>query len=481
MTASAPQPANDRAESVEGLAGVESVEARVGVFHQSFLLLSVSLVALITVIAFEGMAVSTAMPEAARELDAVRSYGLAFSVMLTTQLLGIVLAGVWCDRSGPLPSLFAGQLLFAVGCGACGGSQAFGPFLAGRGVAGLGAGLIIVAGYVVIGRAYPESLRPKVFSVISAAWVLPSLLGPPIAAWVTTTWSWRWVFWLVVVPVIAAVVLVFARRSQIAAADADIDESSRDHREHARAAWFGLLIAASAGALQWGTHDLEFDWSAKTVVAVLGVLGIAVTAPMLLPRGTWLLRRGLPSVMLARFLLTCSFFGTITYIPLMLVNERGQSLATAGTILAVGSLGWSTGSWVQGRDRWAGRRDRLVVAGGALLTAGLLGVVAVTQFGWHPYLVAVALVACGSGMGLGTASLSVLSLTLTSPADHGTTSSSLQLADVLGSVLGIAAAGAVFAARHTTAGQDVPVFVSMWLGLSAVAALVVVAGRRIRT
>ena len=152
------------------------------------------------------------MPDAARELDAVRSYGLAFSVMLTTQLLGIVLAGVWCDRSGPLPSLFAGQLLFAVGCGLCGSSQAFGPFLAGRGVAGLGAGLIIVAGYVVIGRAYPESLRPKVFSVISAAWVLPSLLGPPIAAWVTTTWSWRWVFWLVVVPVVVAVVLVFARR-----------------------------------------------------------------------------------------------------------------------------------------------------------------------------------------------------------------------------------------------------------------------------
>ncbi|GAA2168710.1 MFS transporter [Pedococcus bigeumensis] len=478
MTAPTPQPAR---EGLEGPGADRPDAARVGVFHPRFVLLSVSLLALITVIAFEGMAVSTAMPDAARELDAVRSYGLAFSVMLTTQLLGIVLAGVWCDRSGPLPSLFAGQLLFAAGCGLCGGSQSFGPFLAGRGVAGLGAGLIIVAGYVVIGRAYPESLRPKVFSVISAAWVLPSLLGPPIAAWVTTTWSWRWVFWLVVVPVVAAIALVFFRRSQIAAADEGIDESSRDHREHARAAWFGVLIAASAGALQWGTHDLEFQWSAKTAVAVLGVVGIAATAPRLLPRGTWLLRRGLPSVMLARFLLTCSFFGTITYIPLMLVNERGQSLTTAGTILAVGSLGWSTGSWVQGRDHWAGRRDQLVVAGGVLLTTGLLAIVAVAQFALHPWLVAVALVACGMGMGLGTASLSVLSLTLTAPADHGTTSSSLQLADVLGSVLGIAAAGAVFAARHTAAGQDIPVFVSMWLGLSVVAALVVVAGQRIRT
>jgi MFS family permease len=454
---------------------------RAGVFDAAYALVSVALVALITVIAFEGMAVSTAMPAAARELDAVRSYGLAFSVMLTTQLLGIVLAGVWCDRSGPLPSLYAGQLLFAAGCAGCGSAQSFGPFLVGRGVAGLGAGLIIVAGYVVIGRAYPASLRPKVFSVISAAWVLPSLLGPPVSAWVTTTWSWRWVFWLVVVPVVVAMALVWARRQQIMEADVGIEAASRDHREHVRAAWLGIVIAASAGALQWGTHNLDHAAAPQLAVALAGVVGIGVAAPLLLPDGTFVMRRGLPSVMIARFLLTSSFFGTITYIPLMLVNERGLSLGRAGMILAVGSLGWSAGSWVQGRDRWTGRRERLVSLGGLLLTAGLLAVVAVTHFGWNAYLIAVALVACGTGMGLGTASLSVLSLTLTPAADHGTTSSSLQLADVLGSVLGIAAAGAVFAALHTRAGADTAVYVTMWLGLSAVSALVMLAGQRIRT
>ncbi|WP_406831474.1 MFS transporter [Pedococcus sp. KACC 23699] len=480
MSSPTPSPAPEQVEQEGGpAAGV--TRPRDGVFAPTHALLSLALVALITVIAFEGMAVSTAMPDAARELDAVRSYGLAFSVMLTTQLLGIVLAGVWCDRVGPLPSLYAGQALFGVGCAVCGSSNAFGLFLVGRGVAGLGAGLIIVAGYVVIGRAYPESLRPKVFSVISAAWVLPSLLGPPIAAWVTTTWSWRWVFWLVVVPVVVALLAVVARHGQIAAADQDVEASSRDHRQHARAAWFGLLIAASAGALQWGTHELEFAWSVQTVTALLGVAGLALTAPLLLPRGTWLMRRGLPSVMVARFLLTCSFFGTITYIPLMLVNERGLSLGAAGTILAVGSLGWSTGSWIQGRDRWAGRREPLVSVGGLLLTTGLAAIVAITHFGWNPYLIALGLVTCGTGMGLGTASLSVLSLTLTPAADHGSTSSSLQLADSLGSVLGIAAAGAVFAALHTVAGRDAPVFVTMWLGLCVVSALVVVAGRRIRT
>ena len=285
MTAPHPNPAPEQ---------LATARTRAGVFQPAYALISVALVALITVIAFEGMAVSTAMPEAAKELDAVRSYGLAFSVMLTTQLLGIVVAGVWCDRAGPLPSLYAGQLLFAAGSALCGSASGFGWFLTGRGVAGLGAGLIIVAAYVVIGRAYPEALRPKVFSVISAAWVLPSLLGPPISAWVTTTWGWRWVFWLVVVPVAVALALVATRRSQITAADAAVEESSRDHRAHTRAAWFGLLIAASAGALQWGTYDLVIRWSAHTMVAVMGVLGVAVAAPLLLPAGTWLMRRGLP-------------------------------------------------------------------------------------------------------------------------------------------------------------------------------------------
>jgi MFS family permease len=405
--------------------------------------------------------------------------------MLTTQLLGIVVAGVWCDRSGPLPSLYAGQVLFAVGCGICGSATSFGTFLSGRAVAGLGGGLIVVAAYVLIGRAYPASLRPKVFSVISAAWVLPSLLGPPVAAWVTSTWSWRWVFWMVVVPVAVAFVLVAARRHQIAGMNETVEPVEGSGREqaagsaHVRAAWYGLLIAASAGALQWGTQDLRPGWSPRVLAAGVGLLGLAATAPALLPRGTWLMRRGLPSVMVARFLFTSSFFGTITYVPLMLVDERGLSLGAAGAILAVGSLGWSTGSWIQGRDRWAGRRDRLVSVGGALLSGGLLTLVAIAHFEWNPYLSALALAACGTGMGLGTASLSVLSLLLTPASEHGSTSSSLQLADVLGSVLGIAAAGAVFAALHTSAGHDLPVYVRMWLGLAAVAALAILAGRRI--
>ena len=122
-----------------------------------------------------------------------------------------------------------------------------------------------------------------------------------------------------------------------------------------------------------------------------------------------------------------------------------------------------------------------MVAGGAALTVGILLLAAVAGFGWHYYVVGLATAVCGLGMGLAMSSTSVLSLSLSQVSEHGRTSSSLQLADVLGSVMGISVAGAVFAAMHNPDGSDVHVFALIWLSLAAVAALTMVGGQRTRT
>ncbi len=456
--------------------------------------LTVALLALVTIIAFEAMAISTAMPSVAKDLDAVRSYGLAFSLMLTAELLGIVLAGVWSDRQGPLPSLFAGQVLLAAGSAVAGLAQTFPMLLVGRLIAGLGSGLIIVALYVVIGRAYPDSLRPRVFSWISAAWVLPSLIGPPISGWLASTWSWRWVFLIVLVPIAVTFVVVLSQRDRITDGavhpDAELGAGTRSgaragagvgHVGHRQMAFLGLAVALSAGAMQWGADQLSTSHLLPVAVAVLGFVGVAVIAPRLLPPGTLRMARGLPSVMNSRFLLTGSFNGAMTFIPLMLVNERHLGLTAAGLMLTVGALGWSFGSFVQGHHTLHDRRSELVITGGASLAVGILLLAAIAQFDWHYYLVGLATTLSGLGMGLAMSSTSVLSLALSAVRDHGRAASSLQLADVLGSVMGISAAGAVFAAMHHPHGSDIPVFVLMWVILAGVASLVVVGGQRIRT
>jgi MFS family permease len=452
----------------------------------AYRLLTVALLALVTIIAFEAMAISTAMPVVARDLHAVRWYGLAFSFMLTAELLGIVLAGVWADRRGPLPSLFAGQLLMATGSAMAGLAPTFTVLLAGRLVAGLGAGLIVVALYVVIGRAYPDGLRPRVFSWVSAAWVLPSLIGPPIAGWLTSTWSWRWVFLIVLAPIAVTFAVVSTQRNRIAASSpAEVGAATghsvpADRSGHRRLGLLGLGVAVSAGAMQWGSAQLATAHALPVALTALGLVGIAATAPRLVPAGTLLMSRGLPAVMMSRFLLTASFNGALTFIPLMLVNERHLRLTTAGLVLTVGALGWSFGSFLQGHHVMTNRRSELVVAGGASLTVGILLLDAIAQFGWHYSLVGLATALSGLGMGLAMSSTSVLSLALSAVRDHGRTSSSLQVADVLGSVLGISAAGAVFAAMHNPDGSDIHVYELIWLSMAAVAALVMVSGQRTR-
>jgi len=463
---------------------------------RAYRLLTLALLALVTIIAFEAMAISTAMPRVARDLNAVRSYGLAFSVMLTAEMLGIVLAGVWSDRRGPLPSLFAGQILMAAGSALAGLAPSFTILLAGRLIAGLGAGLIVVALYVVIGRAYPDALRPKVFSWISAAWVLPSLIGPPIAGWLASTWSWRWVFLIVLAPIAVTFAVVMTQRERInqgGATDqterlAESDRSERSDRSdrfgrsgHLRMSLLGLGVALSAGAMQWGSDQLVPVHVLPVALALLGLVGVALTAPRLVPPGTLRMSRGLPAVMMSRFLLTAAFNGALTFIPLMLVNERHLSLTTAGITLTVGALGWSLGSFVQGSRVMLNRRSELVVAGGASLTIGVLLLAAIAGFGWHYYLVGLATAVSGLGMGLAMSSTSVLSLALSPVSDHGSTSSSLQLSDVLGSVMGISAAGAVFAALHNPTGSDNGVFELIWISLAAVAALVMLGGQQTRT
>ena len=452
----------------------------------TYRLLTVALLALVTIIAFEAMAISTAMPAVARDLHAIRWYGLAFSFMLTAELLGIVLAGVWADRRGPLPSLFAGQLLMATGSAMAGLAPTFTVLLAGRLVAGLGAGLIVVALYVVIGRAYPDALRPRVFSWVSAAWVLPSLIGPPIAGWLTSTWSWRWVFLIVLAPIAVTFAVVSTQRNRIAAGSPAEEGAATGHSVpadrsgHRRLGLLGLGVAVSAGAMQWGSAQLATAHALPVALTALGLVGIAATAPRLVPAGTLLMSRGLPAVMMSRFLLTASFNGALTFIPLMLVNERHLNLATAGIMLTVGALGWSFGSFVQGHHVMTNRRSELVVAGGASLTVGILLLDAIAQFGWHYSLVGLATALSGLGMGLAMSSTSVLSLALSAVRDHGRTSSSLQVADVLGSVLGISAAGAVFAAMHNPVGSDIQVYELIWLSMAAVAALVMLSGQRTR-
>ncbi|MFE9854762.1 MFS transporter [Streptomyces sp. NPDC005780] len=443
MTALEPRDADvsPRTEDTDDIPGAAVATAPEGVLGRTYRALSIGIVSVVFLIAFEATAVGTAMPVAARELHGIPLYAFAFSAYFTTSLFAMVLSGQWADRRGPLAPLAAGISAFGAGLLLSGTAGTMWMFIAGRAVQGLGGGLVIVALYVVISRAYPEHLRPSILAAFAASWVIPSVVGPLAAGSVTEHLGWRWVF--VGIPVLVVFPLVLAlpaiRRMASGPADAAAPVEPYDRRRIALA----LGISLGAGLLQYAGQ--ERNWFSLLPAAA----GVALLVPAvrgLLPPGTSRAARGLPAVVLLRGVAAGSFIAAESFVPLMLVTQRGMSPTMAGLSLAAGGGTWALGSYVQSRPRLEPHREPLMVGGMVLVAAAIAAAPAVLIDGVPVWTVAVAWAFGCFGMGMVIASTSVLLLKLSAPEEAGANSAALQISDGLSNVLLLAAGGAAFAA-----------------------------------
>ncbi|MEU0184422.1 MFS transporter [Streptomyces sp. NPDC006207] len=431
--------------------------------------LTLAMVSVVLLIAFEATAVGTAMPIAARELDGLPLYAFAFSGYFTTSLFAMVVSGQWCDRTGPLAPLVTGIGAFAAGLVVSGTAQSMWPFVLGRAVQGIGGGLVIVALYVVVGLAYPERLRPAVMAAFAASWVLPSIVGPLVAGTVTEQFGWRWVFLaiplLVVLPLLTG--LPALRRASL---QRPPDDRAAPDGRRLRLA---LAVSAGAGLLQYAGQDLR---PLSLVFAVAGAALVVPAALRLLPRGTFRAARGLPSVVLLRGVASGTFLGAESFVPLMLVTQRHMSPTLAGLSLAGGGVTWGIGSWIQGRPRLEPHRERLVVLGMFLMAAAIAGAALPLLDAAPAWSAAAAWGVGGLGAGLVISSLSVILFKLSAPSEAGANSAALQVSDALSSVVLVAAAGTVFAALGGAAGA----FTAVLLPMSVLALAGVAVAARLR-
>ena len=112
--------------------------------------LTIGLCAIVVAIAFETIAVATAMPVAARDLDGLKYYAWAFSAFLIGMLFATVLWGRLSDRTGPAKPLLVGLVIFLAGLVIAGSAPYMAQLVAGRLVQGLGSGAMNVAIYVCV-------------------------------------------------------------------------------------------------------------------------------------------------------------------------------------------------------------------------------------------------------------------------------------------------------------------------------------------
>jgi MFS family permease len=407
-----------------------------GILDRRHRLPTAGLLLLVTLVAFEAMAVGTAMPTVVAELDGLAWYGWPFSAYLVASVVGMVVGGDLGDRHGPRTALVLGVGLFAAGLLAAGLAGSMAPLVAARALQGLGGGLVAVSLYVVAGQAYEAELRPRLFGAISAAWVLPALVGPLVAGLVTTHASWRWVF-LGLLPLAAlslGLVLPALRHLPVPGA-------GRRPGRLARPAW-ALVAGLGIAALQVAGQRLDLLAGA---VAVAGVVALAAGLRRLLPGGVVRARAGLPAVIASRGLLAGAFFGMDVLLPLALTQVHGYGPTAAGIPLTAGAVGWAAASQLQGRHPGLSRA-RLLRVGFVLLAVGVAGsaLVAVPGLGgWPAYLT---WAVSGLGMGLGMPSVGVLLLEQSPEHRRGADSAAFQIADVTASALCVGLVGVLVAA-----------------------------------
>jgi MFS family permease len=410
--------------------------------------LTIGLCATIVAIAFETISVATAMPVAARDLNGLNYYAWAFSLFLIGMLFATVVCGRISDRIGPAKPLLAGLVIFLAGLVVSGTAQYMAQLVLGRLVQGLGSGTMNVAIFVCVAQAYSLTQRPKMFTYISTAWVLPSFVGPPASAWLTNHLSWHWVFFAVIPLVIfgAVMALPSLRRMIRLLAPGNGDVSQKPAPQKAAPLWAAALLCAATAALQLAGQRL--DWIGLGLL-VVGLALLLISLPRLMPPGFLRFRRGLSQVIQTRGLLPGAFFGAEAFVPLMLVEQRSVPLFQAGAVLTVGAVGWTAGSWLQSRPWLPIRRDLLITLGCISVALGLGLVSLVAFFLRLPYgLVAVSWVLGGLGMGLATSSTSLAVMSLSAAGDQGRNGSSLNVYDALGSAIFIGLAGTIFAALH---------------------------------
>ena len=402
--------------------------------------LTVGLVAMVTLVAFETLAVITILPDITDDLAGLTWYGWVSTAFFLGTMVGIVFAGEQADRHGAGRPYVVGLVLFAVGLLVGGLAPSMPVLVAGRFVQGLGAGVVPAIGYVAIGRVYTVEKRARMFAVLSTAWVVPGLIGPALSERISSWVGWRWVFLglLPFVAVAGSLIVPAMMRLTALRPNEPIRERFWRRRlvEAARVAIGAALVVAGFTADRW-----------LLVPAIVGG-GLVAVGPLrrLTPPGTLRGAAGLPAVVLSRGLLTFAFFGTDTFVPHALTAARDRSTFAGSIAVTLATLAWTTGAWVQ--ERWIIRTgEAFFVRTGYLVLAPGITVVAIAalpdvvpfwviHLGWA---------VCGLGMGLAYAAHSQAVLRCSPAERYGSATASLQLFDNLGVALGAGTVGVVVA------------------------------------
>ena len=326
---------------------------------------------------------------------------------------------------------------------------------------GVGAVLIMPAIVGLVAGNFPPSARPKAYGLIAAAAAIAIAVGPVVGGFMTTYFSWRYVFAGEVLIDIG--ILVLARR----AADSPVE-----HRPHldmigvvVSSAGLALFVLGVLRSSTWGwilpkagaTSLLGLSLTIWFIIAGLFLLWLFLRYQRRLERGgkepliapSLLANRQLTGGLITFLFLFLIQAGIFFIVPLFLSVVLGMSPIQTGVRLLPLSLSLLLAA--AGIPRFAPNANprRVVRLGMLALLAGIVVLIASLEVGADASIVLVPMLIVGAGIGALASQLGAVTVSAV-PTEKSSEVGGLQnTATQLGASLGTALAGSILIAALT--------------------------------
>jgi hypothetical protein len=356
---------------------------------------TVAILLALIVAAFEGTVVTTAMPTIAPILHGESLYAWVFAAYLIASTVGVLVFGKIADARGRRPVFLVGMATFMVGTIACGCAMTMPELVAFRVVQGLGAGALQPVAMTISADLYSLRERARIQALFTTVWGLANLVGPLVGGAIVLHLSWRWIFFVNVPVGLAAVTVLMITYRDPPRASGSLDGLG-----------VALAIGASASALLLAVDRAGV--LSVPVRLVAGLFSIALAAKIMVDQRAsthpLIAREVLAEPAVRSGVLESVFVGallatTTAYVPLWFGSERGGGPLAGGAALTALLVGWAVGSTVGVRVLVRFGMQASVGGGMSLATLGVT-TLALTAHEFLPMsLVLPALFVAGLGLG----------------------------------------------------------------------------------
>ena len=155
--------------------------------------------------------ISTALPAIAADIGTSPvALKLALTAYLVSVAIFIPVSSWMADRFGPRRLFRWAIAVFVVGSVACAASGSLAAFVVARFLQGMGGAMMTPVARLVLVRTTPKRDLVSAMAWLTVPGLVGPLVGPPVGGFITTFFTWHWIF-LINVPIGAAGILLAGR------------------------------------------------------------------------------------------------------------------------------------------------------------------------------------------------------------------------------------------------------------------------------